>query len=140
MRNRRSINYCNFASTEYEVGTNGKKTGRKSVVYSNVKTCYGTVSAPSGSASLEMFGTDEDYDKTIVLDMNIQDITENSVFWIDKAYAEGVAHDYIVRRIVRNINYMFIGLRKVNVQLYVAPTPTHTENTSDEEDNSGTTE
>lgn len=139
MRNKRPISYCNFVRTDYEE-KDGRKTGNKTVVYADVKTCYGTVSAQSGSTSLEMFGTDEDYDKTIVLDMNITDITENSVFWIDKAYTEGVAHDYIVRRIIRNINYMFVGLRKVNVQLYVAPTPTPTENTSNETDNSVTTE
>lgn len=114
MRNKRPIFYCNFASTEYEE-VNGRKTGRRSVVYSNVKTAYGTVSAPQGSASLDMFGTDEDYDKTLVFDTTNLEITENTVFWLDKPYAEGVAHDYIVRKVARHMNFMFVGCRKVNV-------------------------
>lgn len=147
MRNRRAIKYCNFVSTTYEE-KDGKKTGRKSVVYTDVKTAYGTVSAPSGSTSQEMFGTDLDYDKTVVFDMPTIDMTENSVLWLDRTYAEGVAHDYIVRKITRNINYMFVACRRVDVSgVTVAPptptpdpTPTPSEDDEDGEDNSVTTE
>lgn len=115
MRNRRAIAYKNYLRTEYEEDTLGRKTGHRVVVYSDVATVYGTVSAPTGSTSLQMFGTDENYSKVIVLDKPDIQITENSVFWIDKQYVEGEAHDYIVRRVVRNRNFLFIGLRKVDV-------------------------
>lgn len=138
MRNKRPIYYSNFSKIEYEE-KDGKKTGHKKVVYQNVQIAYGTVSAPSGSTSLEMFGTDEDYDKTIVLDMPTIDINENTVLWVDKPYTEGTSYDYIVRRVIRNINYMFIGIRKVNVQKE-QPTPTPTPVESDTDEDSSETE
>ena len=67
MRNRRPVFYKNFVRTEYEETQGGKKTGKKAPVYSDVKIAYGTVSAPNGTATLEMFGTDENYSKTLVL-------------------------------------------------------------------------
>lgn len=116
MRNRRAVQYKNYVSTEYEENELGRKTGHRSVTYSDVKTVYGTVSAANGAVSLQMFGTDENYNKTLVLDMPDIDINENSVVWVDKPYAEGVAYDYVVRKVVRNHNFLFVGLRKVDVQ------------------------
>ena len=115
MRNRRPVFYKNFVKTEYEETQAGKKTGKKYPVYSDVKIAYGTVSTPNGTATLEMFGTDENYSKTLVLDKPDMDITENSVMWVDKTYAEGEAYDYIVRKVVKNHNFLFVGLKKVNV-------------------------
>ena len=115
MRNKRPIYYSNYASTEY-VEKNGKKTGRRRTVYGNVQTVYGTVSTPTGNATIEMFGTDKDYDKVVVLDQTDIGITENSVFWIDVAYSADVAHDYIVKRVIKNHNFLTIGVRKVEVK------------------------
>lgn len=113
MRNRRAIFYKNYRGTTYEEKDN-RKTGRKTVTYDPVKVCYGTVSTPTGTAILQMFGTDEKYDKTIALDKTDFDINENSVLWIDKPYEEGLGYDYIVKRVVRNRNFLFLGVRKVN--------------------------
>ena len=115
MRNKRPIYYCNFVRTEY-VEKDGKKTGRRRTVYDNVVTVYGTVSTPTGSTTLDMFGTDKDYDKIVVLDQTDIDINENSVLWIDVQYNDNVAHDYIVRRILKNRNFLTIGVRKVDVK------------------------
>lgn len=115
MRNKRPIYYSNFKKTEYEE-KDGKKTGKKKITYDNVKTVYGTVSTPTGNATIEMFGTDIDYDKIVVLDMTSIDINENSVLWIDVAYGENVAYDYIVKRVIRNRNFLTVGVRKVDVK------------------------
>ena len=115
MRNKRPIYYCNFVRVEY-VEKDGKKTGRKRTVYDNVVTVYGTVSTPTGSTTLDMFGTDKDYDKIVVLDKTDIDINENSVLWIDAQYNDNVDHDYIVRRILKNRNFLTIGVRKVDVK------------------------
>lgn len=114
MRNKRPIYYSNFSKVEYEEKDN-KKTGHRIVTYGDVKTVYGTVSTPNGSVTLQMFGTDENYDKTLCFDQTTLDINENSVLWVDKPYTEGVAHDYIVRKVVRNRNFLFVGIRKVDV-------------------------
>lgn len=116
MRNKRKIVYKNYVRTDYEVDTNNRKTGNKTVVYSDAITVYGTVSTPTGNAILEMFGTNENYDKVVVLDMPSINIDENSVLWLDRTYGSDVAYDYIVRRIVRNHNFLTIGVRKVDVK------------------------
>lgn len=112
-RYRRAICYKNFVRTEFVTDENNRK--KKAIVYTDVKTVYGTVSTPTGNTIPEMFGTDESYDKVVVLDMPNIDISENSVLWLDVPYSADTAHDYIVRRVIRNHNFLTIGVRKVNV-------------------------
>lgn len=131
MRYKRPIYFCNFIRAEY-VEKDGKKTGRRITVYDNVVTVYGTVSTPTGTAVLDMFGTDKDYDKIVVLDKPDIDINENTVLWLDVPYSENVAHDYIVRRVIRNHNFLTIGVRKVDVK---KPTLSGTESDGDGEHN-----
>lgn len=114
MRNKRPIVYKNFVSTVFKEDERGRKIG-KGVVYTEPITVYGTVSTPVGRAVLAMFGTDENYDKTIVLDKTDIDINENSVFWIDVQYGENVPYDHVVTKVLRNRNFLTIGVRKVVV-------------------------
>lgn len=116
MRNKRAVTYKNYVSTAYEEDKSHVKTGRKIVTYSDPKTMLCTVSTPTGSAVLEMFGTNENYDKVLVCDKRDIELTENSILWVDKAYGENIAHDYIVRRISRNRNFLFVAVRKVDVR------------------------
>ena len=115
MRNKRGIVYKNYVRTEYEVDSNNRKTGNRTVVYSDSKTVYGSVSTPTGNSVLEMFGTNEDYDKILVIDQTDIDIGENAILWVDRNYGEDVPHDYVIKRIVRNHNFLTIGIRKVDV-------------------------
>lgn len=114
MRNKRPIVYKNFVSTVFKEDERGRKIG-KGVVYTEPITVYGTVSTPVGRAVLAMFGTDENYDKTIVLDKPDIDINENSVFWLDVQYGENVPYDHVVTKVLRNHNFLTIGVRKVVV-------------------------
>lgn len=116
MRNKRAVTYKNYVSTAYEEDNNHVKTGNKVITYSDPKRMFCTVSTPTGSAVLEMFGTNENYDKVIVCDKRDLDISENSVLWVDREYGSNVAYDYIVRRIYRNRNFLFLGVRKVDVK------------------------
>lgn len=116
MRNKRTVVYKNYVSTSYAEDESGHKTGKKPVTYSDPKSMYCTVSTPTGNTILEMFGTNENYDKVVVVDKPDMDIDENSILWIDRAYGENVTYDYIVKKIVRNHNFLTIGVRKVNVK------------------------
>ena len=116
MRNKRWVYYKNFVKTEYELDSNNRKTGNTKTVYSDVKRFYVTVSTPTGNAVVEMFGTDEKYDKVVVVDQPEIEITENSVLWIDRKYDSNTAYDYVVKKILRNHNFLFIGVRKVDVR------------------------
>lgn len=116
MRNKRTVCYKNFVATEYLEDQSGTKTGRKQTVYSDVKRMYASVSTPTGSTSLEMFGTNENYDKVVVADKPDIEIDENSILWLDHVYGEDVPHDYVVKRIIRNHNFLTMGVRKVDVR------------------------
>lgn len=116
MRNKRAIVYKNFVATEFAEDTQGNKTGRKITNYTEPITVYGTVSTPTGNAVLEMFGTNENYDKIVVIDMPSINISENSVLWLDRKYDTDVPYDYVVKRVIRNHNYLTVGVRKVDVK------------------------
>jgi len=116
MRNKRKVIYKNYVGVTYLEDESGHKNGKKEVTYTDPKFMYCTVSTPTGNTVLEMFGTNENYDKVVVVDMPDMDINENSILWIDRAYGENVAYDYIVKKVVRNHNFLTIGVRKVDVK------------------------
>lgn len=116
MRNKRWVFYKNFVKTEYLLDENNRKTGYTKTVYSDVRKFHVSVSTPTGNSVVEMFGTDEKYDKVVVSDKPDIEITENSVLWIDKKYGENTAYDYVVKKIMKNHNFLFIGVRKVDVR------------------------
>lgn len=121
MRLKRAISYKNFVSTSYVTDSQGRKTGRTAVEYSAVKVMYGSVSAITGQAVVEMFGVNEAYDRLVVVDDTSIDISESSILWLEKEYAEGESHDYVVRKIIRNRNYMTIGCKRVDVRNEASP-------------------
>ena len=116
MRNKRKVFYKNFVQTVYEEDSSGNKTGKKKAAYTDAKFMFASVSTPTGTSVLEMFGTNENYDKIVVADMPSIEITENSILWLDHAYGEDVPHDYVVLRVVRNHNFLHIATRKVDVR------------------------
>jgi len=116
MKAKRWIYYSNYQSVSYKTNEKGLKTGSKSITYTDIRKMFGTVSTPTGGAVVEMFGSDEKYDKVIVLDKPDIVIKETSVLWLDVPYGEDVPHDYEIKRIVRNRNFLIIGTRKVDVK------------------------
>lgn len=114
MKAKRWIHYSNYVSVSYKTNEKGLKTGSKEITYTDIKKMFGTVSTPTGNAVVEMFGSDEKYDKVIVLDKPDIDIHETSVLWLDVAYGSDVSHDYEVKKIIRNRNFLIIGVRKVD--------------------------
>lgn len=116
MRNKRWVTYKNYLGVTYKEDSQGRKTGRKLTTLSIAKPLFCSVSTPTGTTELEMYGKDEKYDKIIVVDKPDVVVHETSIFWIDKEYGENVAHDYYVVRMLRNHNFLTIGLRKVDVK------------------------
>lgn len=114
MKAKRWIYYSNYHSVSYKTNEKGLKTGSKAITYTDIRKMFGTVSTPTGGAVVEMFGSDEKYDKVIVLDKPDIDIHETSVLWLDVAYGSNVSHDYEVKKIIRNRNFLIIGVRKVD--------------------------
>lgn len=77
------------------------------------------VSAATGYAQTEQFGTFIDYDKVIVTDDMACPINEHTVLFIDKDVEyDGDGKplpDYIVRRVAKSLNSISIAASKVDV-------------------------
>ena len=119
-RNKEEISYLNYVRSEKVLNANGKKTGEKRVIYSKAKKMKAHVSGAKGSSSVEVFGTDISYDKTVLItrkEFASSGITENSVFFIDVPvkYEDQVPlYDYEVKRIAKTPNEVLIAIKKVS--------------------------
>lgn len=117
--NKKKIIVLNYlGKTEIVVG--GNKTGSFKVSYSAEQMFMGHISGAKGNAQIEMFGTDVNYDKVIVITLKEKKylgIDENSVFFIDREPTYDTEHlplyDYKVVRIADTINESAIAVEKV---------------------------
>ena len=117
-RNEQTFYYANPTGEERVIDSDGYYTGEKSIVYGTPVECHGNISSAIGSVSIEMFGTVEAYDKTLVLCDPDLDVNMTSVFWIDSLeIAEDRKNfDYIVGHISRSLNSISIAVKKVDVR------------------------
>ena len=118
--NKTLISYHNYKGIEKVKDSNNNYTGEKKIVYSPKKEIKAHVSGARGSSSLEVFGTDISYDKTILLtksEFKASGINENSVFFVDvkPTYKDGTPlYNYRVKRIAETINEVLIAIEKVS--------------------------
>ena len=100
----------------------GNVTSSADVKYQNPVKLIAHVSPARNTESVEMFGTDINYDKTIVVDDPDTPIDEHAVLWVDTMPVlneDGTTEtpfDYVVRRVARSLNYAVIAIAKVNVR------------------------
>lgn len=111
-RNKSIIHYANYKGKE-QIMINGKATGQYKVTYEEPVTLLAYVSAGNGSASAEIFGVNESYDKVIILDEPNIEINEAAVVWVEQAVVD--PYDYVVKKVVKSINSISIGITKVKV-------------------------
>lgn len=97
----------------------GNESGDTKVFYKTAVECKANVSAATGSAQVEQFGSFAGYDKVIVTDDLSCPIDENTVLFIDKEpeYSEDGTplYDYIVKRVARSLNSVSYAVSKVSV-------------------------
>ena len=109
----------NYKGEEKVKDDNGFYTGETTISYTKPIAFMGHISGARGSSQIEMFGTDVNYDKTIILtkkEFKKLKITENSVFFINTkpTYENGEPlYDYRVMRIAETINEVALALEKV---------------------------
>ena len=120
-RNKQTLYYCLYSSTERQYDSDNNETGELKVVYGPAVKMEANISAASGSAQVEMFGSDVSYDRVIVTDDVNCPIDENAVLFIDKTPEftdEAVPtplYNYVVSRVARSLNSVSIAISKVNV-------------------------
>lgn len=84
-RNKKPFYYRLYTGKVREVDENGDYTGEWKITYSAPVLVYGNISAATGNADLENFGTGVSYDKTIVLQNVDSVIEETTVLYLDNA-------------------------------------------------------
>ena len=118
-RNKQSFYYCLYTGKTAVVDAEGNETGESSLAYSTEVLMKANVSAATGYAQIEQFGSNEQYDKVIVTDDLSCPIDENSVLFIDKAPAYdndgNPLYDYVVKRVAKSLNSVSYAISKVKV-------------------------
>lgn len=113
-RNLRLFYHAEFVEREEVQDEYGNYTGEGRIIYSDPMPRRANISPAKGTASVEMFGSDLNYTKTLVVtDMNCP-IDENSILWVDNIDTEK-PHDYVVVGVARSINNISYAIKKVDV-------------------------
>lgn len=114
-RNKQVFYFANFKDIEPIIDEYGNETGEYRVVRGKPEECWGNISYAKGSSEAQMFGTNVDYDKVIVIDKPYPEFTEDTVLWVDISPSGDRPHDYLVKRIARSLNSLSLAISRVNV-------------------------
>lgn len=92
--------------------SDGNYTGEEGITYTDPVEVRAYITAAKGDAENVEFGTDLQYDKTIILEGTGWDITENSMLYIDNLDTTE-APDYKVVRVAEHLNHTTLAVVKV---------------------------
>jgi hypothetical protein len=118
-RNKSPFWYLLYERKSLILDDDGNETGESKVSYKAAVSMRANVSAASGSAQVEQFGSFVSYDKVIITDELSCPIDENTVLFIDKepVYADDGTplYDYVVKRVAKSLNSISYAVSKVTV-------------------------
>ena len=101
-RNERSVWYALYQGITDLRDEQGRRTGAKAITYSNPVQLYANISGAAGSAESSPFGTNVQYNRTMLVFDTESPIDENSILWVEKTPSLKVdgstdtPHDYVV--------------------------------------------
>ena len=114
MRNCQKVLYSLYEGKEANIDKNGRKTGTYSPKYSEIYSCFISVSPAQGASDTRDFGEFSDYDKTLSTTEELP-IDELTRLWVDNI-DETKPHDYIVTKVAKGINQFKYAIKKVKVE------------------------
>ena len=114
-RNKKTFYFRPYAGKTAEIDENGYETGNSIVAYGDLVTARASISPNKGKASVEMFGSDLNYNKTIITDDMACTMNENSVVWLDND-PETEPYDYTVVAKAEGLLSISYAIRRVDVQ------------------------
>lgn len=125
-RNKQTFYYASYLSKSPVTVTdeygNVLDTGQNKLNYSEPVQMKANISPASGVVAHEYFGSLDGYDKVIILGDPNPPIDEYCILWVDKSpyvvigdETHKVSHDYVVRRVARNLRSTVIAISKVTV-------------------------
>lgn len=112
-QNKQTLYYATFSGYADAVDASGKKTGGKVKTYSEPVEFRANVSAARGTAEVEQFGVNDNYDRTVTTSDLTLPISETSILWIGEAVTN--PHNYTVVRVARSLNSVTYAIKKVAV-------------------------
>ena len=118
-RNQQTIYYALYSGTTEAQDTDGLYTGDWEETYADAVAIEATVSAARGTSDIDLFGLNESYTKTVIVDDTDCPIDEASILWID-ANPDTDEHNYEVVRVAKSLNHITYAVQKVDV----GPSPT----------------
>lgn len=110
-RNKQTFYYANLDKVTPTYDENGNLTGDEVITYSDPVEMKAVISMTRGGAESSLFGLNQVYDKYITLNKEDDVITEQSVLWIGIPPTE--PHNYRVYRVAKSLNFIQIGIRRV---------------------------
>lgn len=118
-RNQQTIHYALYSGTTEAQDADGLYTGDWEETYADAVAIEATVSAARGTSEIDLFGLNESYTKTVIVDDTDCPIDEASILWID-ADPDTDEHNYEVVRVAKSLNHITYAVQKVDV----GPSPT----------------
>ena len=121
-RNKVPFAYALFEKAEPHYDEYGNETYEQDVSYRKPIRGKANISPARNVDIVQLFGTDVNYDKVLVLDDPKLPIDENTVLWVDtppvmnEDGTTDTPHDYIVRKVARSLNSVAIAIAKVDVR------------------------
>jgi hypothetical protein len=117
-RNKRPFWYALYDSRE-EITENGLPTGEYVLKYRDPVRSYANISAGSGQAQAEQFGTAINYDRVIVIDDPDFPADENTILFLERPPEKNSdgdwKYDYIVKKAARSLNSVSYAVSRSEV-------------------------
>lgn len=112
-QNKQTFYYALYKDVEDAVDASGYKTGGKVKSYYDPVAMDANISAARGDSSVEQFGVNENYNRTIVTDEMDCPITTTTKLWIGIPVTE--PYNYRVVRVARSLNSITYAISEVTV-------------------------
>lgn len=113
-RNKKTFTYALYVTSEPILDKYGHVTGQKKPIYGEPVVAKASISPSKGASSIEMFGTDIEYNRTIITDDMNCPIDEHSIIWL-KNNPNTQPHDYIVTAVAEGLESISYAIKKVDV-------------------------
>ena len=117
-RNKRPFWYALYDGRE-EITENGLPTGEYVLKYRDPVKSYANISAGSGQAQAEQFGTAINYDRVIVIDDPDFPADENTILFLERTPEKNSdgdwRYDYIVKKASRSLNSVSYAVSRSEV-------------------------
>lgn len=111
-QNKQVFWYALYQGETDTVDTDGNYTGGKTKKYSNPIKAEMNISAARGTADVDEFGINENYNRTIVTDEMDCPIGTDSILWIGIPTTE--PYNYRVTRVAKSLNSITYAITEVN--------------------------